>query len=422
MSIYNVELRKRTGTTYGDKVLVATDKTLVEGLLGGDGKILEALMPTSVFGGLRFVSTITKGATYDTNAWLGDLINGSSALNMTTNLHDAVGQAPTSANAHLFKGFYFVIGEELTLNSQADGDFNATWDDGVAVDLSALLEPGDWVICTGWNTTDSCLSFAIVNNTYSIATTAKAGIMSAADKLKLNGLSNYSHPTDGADTSIDIPGDEHIGTIQVDSYGHVTSVSTSAIRTVTPSLSGLMSAADKTKLDTVAQNANNYSLPTASASVLGGVKVGSRLTISAGVLSADSQTDNNFTTALKNKLDGIEAGANAYTPPADGANTTLTLGGIEKIAGITVAADGRVTSVSKENIANASATVKGVVELATNAETQAGTDSTLAVTPAGLQSALGFALGFPIFADLSAANAAAVAGTYKDGSLAFVEV
>ena len=44
--------------------------------------------------------------------------------------------------------------------------------------------------------------------------------------------------------------------------------------------------AEKTKLAGIAAGANAYSLPTASSSVLGGVKVGSNLTISNGVLSA----------------------------------------------------------------------------------------------------------------------------------------
>lgn len=51
------------------------------------------------------------------------------------------------------------------------------------------------------------------------------------------------------------------------------------------SVAGLMSAADKKKLDGIAAGANSYSLPTASATTLGGVKVGSGLTISNGVLS-----------------------------------------------------------------------------------------------------------------------------------------
>jgi len=63
------------------------------------------------------------------------------------------------------------------------------------------------------------------------------------------------------------------------------------------------------KLNGIANNANNYSLPTASPTVLGGIKVGNRVSILNGVLSADIQSDNNFTTTLKNKLDGIESGA-----------------------------------------------------------------------------------------------------------------
>ena len=47
-----------------------------------------------------------------------------------------------------------------------------------------------------------------------------------------------------------------------------------------------MSASDKTKLNGIATGANNYTLPTASATQLGGVKIGTGLTISNGVLSA----------------------------------------------------------------------------------------------------------------------------------------
>jgi hypothetical protein len=56
-----------------------------------------------------------------------------------------------------------------------------------------------------------------------------------------------------------------------------------------------------------------YSLPIASTSVLGGVKDGARITISAdGTISADTQTANDFTDVLQTKLNGIAAGADAY--------------------------------------------------------------------------------------------------------------
>ena len=53
---------------------------------------------------------------------------------------------------------------------------------------------------------------------------------------------------------------------------------------------GLMSASDKIKLDGIAANANNYSLPTATDSSLGGIIVGDNLTIDNGVLSAVDTT------------------------------------------------------------------------------------------------------------------------------------
>ena len=59
----------------------------------------------------------------------------------------------------------------------------------------------------------------------------------------------------------------------------------------TTSTAGLMSSTDKTKLDGIAASANNYSLPIATASALGGIKIGSGLSINSetGVLSANVQ-------------------------------------------------------------------------------------------------------------------------------------
>jgi len=46
--------------------------------------------------------------------------------------------------------------------------------------------------------------------------------------------------------------------------------------------------ADNTKLDGIATGANNYSLPTASSNVLGGIKVGTGLSISSGTVSVSN--------------------------------------------------------------------------------------------------------------------------------------
>lgn len=74
----------------------------------------------------------------------------------------------------------------------------------------------------------------------------------------------------------------------------------------TQSAAGFMSAADKKKLDGIAEGANKYSLPTATSSVLGGVKTGANITNNSGVLSV---TAANVTNAL------------GYTPPKQDTNT-----------------------------------------------------------------------------------------------------
>jgi hypothetical protein len=81
----------------------------------------------------------------------------------------------------------------------------------------------------------------------------------------------------------------------------------------TTSVNGFMSSADKTKLNGIATNANNYSLPTATASVLGGVKIGTNVEVSSGTISVPSASKTkdgvitNSTQELKgNKsLDGV---------------------------------------------------------------------------------------------------------------------
>ena len=54
----------------------------------------------------------------------------------------------------------------------------------------------------------------------------------------------------------------------------------------TPSANGLMSAADKSKLDNIASNANNYTLPNASTSVRGGVLMAAAVANLAGTENA----------------------------------------------------------------------------------------------------------------------------------------
>lgn len=75
--------------------------------------------------------------------------------------------------------------------------------------------------------------------------------------------------------------------------------------TATTTAAGLMSAADKSKLDGIAADANKYTLPTATPTVLGGVKVGANLAIANGVLSgnySNATTSSNGLMSVEDKL------------------------------------------------------------------------------------------------------------------------
>jgi hypothetical protein len=147
----------------------------------------------------------------------------------------------------------------------------------------------------------------------------------AAEKTKLAGIAeganNYTLP---AATSGAIGGVKPGTNVSVASDGTISATDTTYTAATTET-AGLMSAADKTKLDGVATGANAYVLPKAAADTLGGVKVGNNLTMdpTTGVLSAN---------------------AGAYTLPIAGSGT---LGGV-KISGGNLSIDntGLLSSVT----------------------------------------------------------------------------
>ena len=131
--------------------------------------------------------------------------------------------------------------------------------------------------------------------------------------------------------------------------------------TSTPSL---MIAADKTKLDGIAANANNYSLPIAAAGTLGGIKVGSNLSIDAsGVLSATSSglTAINASTLLGNNT------ASSAVPTALNATAVRTFLSIDNVENTTDLL--KVISTATQNALNLK---QDVANLSSNVTTDAG--------------------------------------------------
>ena len=116
-----------------------------------------------------------------------------------------------------------------------------------------------------------------------VATSEHDGLMSASDKEKLDSIpvgggSSYTLPM----ASTTVLGGIKVGTNLSISNG----VLSGNYAVATTSSAGLMSAVDKAKLDGISSGGGgSYTLPVASSSVLGGIKVGSGLSISDGVLS-----------------------------------------------------------------------------------------------------------------------------------------
>ena len=79
-------------------------------------------------------------------------------------------------------------------------------------------------------------------------------------------------------------------------------ISANSIPIATSDTDGKMSAAMAAKLNGISEGANNYTLPAATASVLGGVKIGSNININSGVISV-----NNASTTQKGVVELIDS-------------------------------------------------------------------------------------------------------------------
>ena len=128
-----------------------------------------------------------------------------------------------------------------------------------------------------------------------VATQSTNGLMSAADKTKLDGIAenanNYTHPSYTARASglykVTVDGTGHVSAATAATKSDITALgipeSDTPYSAATTSAEGLMSAADKTKLDGVTAGANKYTHPsyTARASRLYKVTVDSTGHVSA---------------------------------------------------------------------------------------------------------------------------------------------
>ena len=126
-------------------------------------------------------------------------------------------------------------------------------------------------------------STGVLSGDYSAATTSAAGLMSATDKSKLDGI-------EAGATAITV--DSAMSSTSENPVQNKVIYTELAGKVDTETGKGLSTNdytdAEKTKLAGIETGANNYSLPAATTSALGGVKVGSNLAVDAnGVISGN---------------------------------------------------------------------------------------------------------------------------------------
>ncbi len=350
----NLELRKKISGSFGNADSVQYVKShinIVEGLLEG-GYIKMSLIPAVLKIGLKPVDTI----------------NASTSL--ATLLASVNGYATTYQVDG--KGCYFMISAGPIVITSSANHLIRHSDDNAENETSVTLESNDWLIYMGLN--GSTHEWAVQNNSYNEATTTVPGLMSAADKTKLDGVAananNYSHPTQTA-ISIDTAGVEVMDTLTVNTLGHVTAATKRTLANATTGAAGVMSAADKTKLDGIATGATVGTIET-----------------------------------------------NHYLPSVSNINLAPSV--TEEFAVIPLDSTGHVILASHTKRAKqaASQTVAGIIEIATTVETYTGADTTRAVSPAGFRESLDYFAGaLKIYGTVALADAA----SHPDGALVFVQ-
>ena len=215
------------------------------------------------------------------------------------------------------------------------------------------------------------------DTTYSVATAQADGLMSSSDFSKLAGIeanaNNYSLPTAASNTL----GGIKVGTnLSIDANG-VLSADNTTYSVATSSADGLMSSTDFSKLAGIESGANNYTLPKAASDTLGGIKVGTNLSIdSNGVLSADNTTyvfDGTYN-ASTNKAATVSTVTNAIGAldvPSTGTGAITGFGAGKTLATLTET-DGKISATFQDiSIATTQVTglgaaaVKGVTDNST---------------------------------------------------------
>lgn len=257
--------RHDNATTSADGYMSSTDKAKLDGIAEGANNYTHPAPYTAKSSGLYKIATNAEGH-----------VTGTEAVQKSDIIGLGISEYTHPTHTERASGLYKIT---------VDGEGHVT-------DASAVVKAD----ITG-------LGIPASDTTYEVATTARDGLMSSTDKSKLDGIAeganNYSHPTHTAKDigfyKVKVDGQGHVSSTEAVAKSDITALGIPAQDTTydvaTTDTDGLMSSTDKSKLDGIAEGANNYTLPQATTTTLGGVKVGSNISVSSGTISvADGTT------------------------------------------------------------------------------------------------------------------------------------
>jgi hypothetical protein len=453
----NIQLRQRIGGSFNNADSVLYPQTIpsqVIGLLDG-GKITTSLLPEFVIGGMRFSGTINASAgTTEANAvGLDTLFTELTFANWATTSQQSRGIYKVVTHAGFIKNVDGTSGSVAYHQFQPNLSGGSIGEEGDNTP-PIYLEIGDWIVFStaanpagGFN----YFFYSVVNNTYGEVTTTTAGVMSAADKTKLDGIAsnanNYVHPSITA-VNVDTSGSTIIDSIVSNGNGHLTSVGT---RTLTLADLGYVAPTpythpthpgDDIDVDTGALTGAvvisdldfNITTDTSGHVTDANATIATR-TLTLADLGYVAPTIGNGTLTVTGNS-GL-SGTGTFTAN-QGTNTTITLShadtssvsnqdltDAETVDTITFDTYGHITAITKQAIRAASKTATGLIEIATSGtrtgtltEAEAGTDDTRSMTPLATKTSISFHTGNTLYANFGAADTAG----HPDGAIVFVTV
>jgi hypothetical protein len=265
-----------------------------------NNKLKAAHIPSFLVGGLNFRNSLDLTASGGSDDTIHQLLTAKEGSGYESTLE--AGDFWIVQTAGVVSGFSAGAGGNVTywLVNGEEGEYTDEPSDAVGEDIT--LEVGDYIVFTGSETQADTTTviryyFSIINNDQRLATSSRPGLISATNQAKLDGIAEsadnyggfsvvvgedstvigsgdsvtfvgdggaiisesagtitifapeeYSHPT-YATRSIDTTGVDVLDTFTSDAFGHITAITTRTLPNATVNDPGVMSAADKKKVD-----------------------------------------------------------------------------------------------------------------------------------------------------------------------------